>query len=48
MKSAEGTDYLFCAYSQRKAAKGQQLVCPSVRSLYLDNSTLTERMFVKI
>jgi hypothetical protein len=48
MESAEGTDYLSCAYSQRKAAKGQKLVLlclsvrPSFRSLHLDKSTLTE------
>jgi len=37
MEIAEGTDYLFCAYSQRKAAKGQQLICRvclSVRPLF--------------
>ena len=36
MEIAEGTHYLFCAYSQRKDAKGQQLVLPclSVRPLF--------------
>ena len=36
METAEGTDYLFCAYLQRKAAKRQQLFlrCLSVRPLF--------------
>jgi hypothetical protein len=50
MEIAEGTHYLFCAYSQRKASKGQQLVSvrPSVHSLNFDKSTLTEQKFVNI